>query len=57
MDLIDLLKNPDKCDELLDEIDRIAREANPYEYGLPHDHWTKARMREALYKWAAEGLK
>lgn len=54
MELKDLLKDQAKCDELLSELDAIAVDICSFEYGLPmHDDGAKARMREALYRWAA----
>ena len=53
MDVKDLLKDQGKCDELLIELNAIAMDVNSYECGLPmYDEGAKARMREALYKWA-----
>ena len=53
MDVKYLLKDQAKCDELLSELNAIAVDICSYEYGLPmHDEGAKARMREALYRWA-----
>ncbi len=54
MELKDLVKDQAKCDALLSELDEIARDVCGYEYGLPmFDDGHKARMREAIYRWAA----
>jgi hypothetical protein len=56
MELKDLLKDQAKCDELLSELDAIAVDVSSFEFGLPmYDDGAKARMREALYRWAASG--
>lgn len=53
MNIEDIVKNPAKCDELLQALDEIARDVDSYEYGLPmYDEAQKARMREAIYRWA-----
>jgi hypothetical protein len=57
MNVEDLVKNPGKCDELLEVLDEIARDAGSYEYGLPmYDDAQKARLREAIYQWVAGAL-
>ena len=56
MELKDLVQDPEKCDELLSELNSVARSVDSYEYGLPmHDDGAKALMREVLYRWAATG--
>lgn len=53
MDLKDLVRNTQKCDELLAALDEIATDVDAFEYGFPmHDEGAKARMREAIYQWA-----
>jgi hypothetical protein len=53
----DLVKNPDKVNELLEVIDEIARDVSSYEYGLPlYDDAAKARLREAVYQWSCNAL-
>ena len=49
-----LLEKSEIANELLAELDRIARSYDSYEYGLPvgADHVT-AEMREAIYRWLA----
>lgn len=57
MNVEDLVKNPDKCDELLEVLNEIARDIDAYEFGLPlYDDGSKARLREAIYQWACGGL-
>lgn len=57
MNVEDLVKNPAKCDELLEVLDEIARDVSSYDYGLPmYDDGSKARLREAIYQWAAGAL-
>lgn len=52
--LVYLVTNEEKLNSLLKEIDVIARDEDSYEYGLPLwcDNCT-ARLREAIYRWAA----
>lgn len=47
-----LLEQHGLADELLSELDRVARNYESYEYGLPvgADH-VGAEMREAIYRW------
>lgn len=53
MELKDLVQNEAKCDELLNALDAVAAGVDSYEYGLPmYDDGAKARLREALYRWA-----
>lgn len=57
MDLKYLVQNKEKIDELLSQLDAIAKDVDSYEYGLPmYDENVKARMREALYMWACSEL-
>jgi len=52
-----LVNNIDKCDELLAVLNEIAVDINSYEYGLPlYNDGAKARLREAMYHWAAGAL-
>ena len=46
-----LLERPELADELLIELDRIAREYDYFEYGLPSLPPERAQLREALYRW------
>jgi hypothetical protein len=53
----DLVKNPEKVNELLEVLDEIARDVSSYEYGLPmYDDAAKARLREAVYQWSCNAL-
>lgn len=57
MNVEDLVKNPGKCDELLQALDEIARSVSSYEYGLPmYEEAQVARMREAIYRWACTAV-
>lgn len=47
-----ILGRPELADEVLRELDAIARDYDGYEYGLPTSSPpTAAQMREALYRW------
>lgn len=53
-DLKRLIENKGACDRLLFELNRIATDFSPYEYGLPTNSAGElALMREAIYSWAA----
>ena len=44
--------HPERVDELLIRLDRMARDYDGYEYGLPTSMDTQmAAMREAVYQW------
>lgn len=47
-----VLEQPGLADELLSDLDSIARNYESYEYGLPvgADH-VGAELREAIYRW------
>ena len=46
------ISHPKLVDELLSELDGIARAYDHYEYGLPlHGEDTKAQLRECVYRW------
>jgi hypothetical protein len=49
-----LLERPELADELLIELDRIAREYDHFEYGLPSLPPERAQLREALHRWLAK---
>jgi hypothetical protein len=52
MNVEGLVRDPDKVDALLGELDRLARNQG-CEYGLPmHDSQNQAQLREAVYRWA-----
>lgn len=53
MNIIDLIKDQDKCDQLLKAIDEAAKDCDKSEYGLPiYNSAYMAVMREVIYKWA-----
>lgn len=55
--LLDLVKDEQRCMQLLDALDKTAREVDSYEYGLPlWDEAHRARLREVLYRWASGSL-
>ena len=55
--LLDLVKDEQRCMQLLDALDKTAREVDSYEYGLPlWDESHRARFREVLYRWASGSL-
>jgi hypothetical protein len=57
MNIEDLVKNENKVNELLAVLDSIARDVDWHEYGLPmYDDAAKARLREAVYRWAADAF-
>lgn len=41
----------EKIDELLNELDSIARAVDPYDYGLPFGNESKIKMRECIWNW------
>jgi hypothetical protein len=54
--LIDLVRDPGLVDALLHDLHVIADETNHFECGLPlYDEGAAARLREAVYRWAAVG--
>lgn len=49
------LNNPEIVDELLVELNHIARGYGAYDYGLPiHDNKARARLRELVLRWLAK---
>lgn len=52
--VINLLGNDAKVDELLNAIDKAARDENSYEYGLPlWNEGNKEILRKIVLKWIA----
>ena len=55
--LLALVKDEQRCMQLLEALNKAAKEASSYEYGLPlWDEPNCARLREVLYRWAAGSL-
>lgn len=55
--LLDLVKDEQRCMQLLESLDKTAREVDSYEYGLPlWDGSHRARLREVLYRWVSGSL-
>lgn len=53
MDIRDLVTNPEKCDELLSELDEAAKAVGYF--GLPISEVAhKSVLREVIYRWAAK---
>ena len=55
--LLDLVKDEQRCMQLLEALDKNAKKVDSYEYGLPlwsEEH--RAQLREVIYRWACGSL-
>lgn len=53
--VVEMFKNHELLDKLIDELDSVVRDVNSYEYGLPmFDEGALARQREVIVNWLAE---
>lgn len=52
--LAHLLENPALIGELMKELNDVAQEADPYEFGLPMFGAHDAALREQVYRWIAK---
>ena len=55
--LLALVTDTPRCMQLLEALDKAAKDESSYEYGLPL--WSEpqcARLREVLYRWACGAL-
>ena len=50
--LLQLVLDTPRCMALLTALDKVAKEENSFEYGLPlSDEAQASRLREVVYKW------
>jgi hypothetical protein len=55
--LLVLVRDEQRCMQLLEALNKAARQVDSYEYGLPlYDESHRARFRELLYRWVSGSL-
>ena len=55
--LLDLVKDEQRCMQLLEALDKNARKVDCYQCGLPlWEESLRAQLREVLYRWASGSL-
>jgi len=55
--LLVLVKDEQRCMQLLEALNKAARQVDSYEYGLPlYNDSHRALFRELLYRWVSGSL-